>query len=107
LILPIDGLLCFFAFNWPNELSGEKNHLLWINSPPVFREALALSRRGAGCFAAALADDSLAFNERYFGVQVDAVEKQATGALTVCWDHGRAAVAFAFQLAVEAARVGG
>jgi hypothetical protein len=72
----LTGSYVFFAFNWPNELSGEKNHLLWINSPPVFREALALSRRGAGCFAAALADESLAFNERYFGVQVDAVKKQ-------------------------------
>jgi hypothetical protein len=88
-------------------LSGEKNHLLWINSPPVFREALVLARRGAGCFAAALADASLAFNEWHLDVQVDAVKKQAAGALTVCWDHGRAAVAFAFQLAIEAARVGG
>jgi hypothetical protein len=93
----------FFAFNWPNELSSEKNHFLWVKSPPVFRKALVPARHDAGCFAAALTDNSHGLNQRHLDVQVDAVKKQAGEALTVCWDHGRAAVAFAFQLAVEAA----
>jgi O-acetylhomoserine/O-acetylserine sulfhydrylase-like pyridoxal-dependent enzyme len=88
---------------------------LWVPTVACFAkrsrctERRRLFRRddyGFGAFAAVLAAEVLVSDERHFDVEVEAIKTRAADALTVCWDHGRAAAAFAFKIAVEAARVG-
>src|SRR3954468_19026498 len=69
-----------------------------------FAGALDAIANGGGRFFGAGAGDVAVFDGRDFDVEIDAIEKRAGDALAITVDLGRAATAFAFQIAEVAAR---
>src|SRR3954468_8203039 len=71
-----------------------------------FAGALDAVANGGGRFFGAGTRDVAVFDGGDFDVEIDAIEERAGDALPVTVDLGRAATAFAFQIAEVAARAG-